>query len=244
MYHSIAQGPAPLAITPETFRMQLDMLDRCGFRGVALRDYMSMSGKSHSAQPIAVLTFDDGYEDFAQVVVPEIESRGWSATVFLPSDLIGASNGWDPDGRGQRVMMNWHQASAAVRYGMELGAHSLTHPDLTKLALDAATHQIVASGVAIQQRTGQRVTSFAAPYGRTTPSIRTVIARSYECAVGATMAHANDESDRFDLPRIDMWYFRDPSRWRSYLEGSMGYFTLRRALRAVRIAAGLGAGSR
>ena len=41
MYHSIAKGPRPLAIAPETFRMQLDTLARCGFRGAALRDYIA-----------------------------------------------------------------------------------------------------------------------------------------------------------------------------------------------------------
>jgi hypothetical protein len=48
------------------------------------------------------------------------------------------------------------------------------------------------------------------------------------------MNAADQHSDLFDLPRIEMWYFRNIERWRRYVsQGWTPYFALRRALRAV-----------
>jgi peptidoglycan/xylan/chitin deacetylase (PgdA/CDA1 family) len=244
-YHSIAHGRGPLAIAPGIFRAQMDTLADRGFHGISLRDYFESRADRHrQARNIVVLTFDDGYADFADVVAPEIASRGWTATVFLPSGLLGAASGWDPDGAGARPLLDWRLASDVAQRGMELGAHSVTHPDLTRLCDPDLQREIADSKDAIEQRTGHPVTSFAAPYGRTTLDIRRRIARLYQSAVGTTMAPATLQSDPYDLPRIDMWYFRDSRRWRSYLEGSTGYFKLRRALREARIAVGMGVGPR
>ena len=100
MYHSIGEGPAPLAIPVPTFRMQLDALAACGLRGVSLREYVRARSQP-ARSSMVVLTFDDGYRDFADVAAPEIVARGWSCTVFLPTDLIGSPTGWDADGSGR-----------------------------------------------------------------------------------------------------------------------------------------------
>jgi peptidoglycan/xylan/chitin deacetylase (PgdA/CDA1 family) len=244
MYHSIAIGRDPITIAPATFRMQLDMLAGAGYRGVSVREYLASRTSHDAGSRIAVLTFDDGYQDFADVVVPEMESRGWSCTVFLCSDLVGASGGWDPDGGGAEMLIDWQQAEDLAKRGVEIGGHGLTHADLTQIDPARAQHEIAASKDALEARAHCTVTSFAAPYGHTTPAIRATIARFYGCAVGTTMAKANALSDRYDLPRVDMWYFRDPSRWRAYLNGSMTYFRVRKVLRQARIAMGMGAGTR
>jgi hypothetical protein len=87
----------------------------------------------------------------------------------------------------------------------------------------------------IEESAGCRVTCFAPPYGKTNPAVRAEVSRHYLAAVGTSMARAQRTSDVYDLPRIEMWYFRSKRRWRAYLEGGAhGYFTLRKALRRVR----------
>jgi peptidoglycan/xylan/chitin deacetylase (PgdA/CDA1 family) len=234
MYHSIANGPGPLAIPVDTFRRQLDALAERGFRGVTLRDYVGMLDTGRPADRIVVLTFDDGYADFATAVVPELESRGWSGTVFLPAGLIGSPSGWDPDGRGNRQLIDWKQAADFSRRGFEIGAHAVTHADLTELDFHGARQEIDESKATIERQIGSGVVSFAAPYGRTTPELRACVSETFRCAAGTTMSSATAASDRYDLPRIDMWYFRNAGRWRAYLDGARPYFTARRVLREVR----------
>jgi peptidoglycan/xylan/chitin deacetylase (PgdA/CDA1 family) len=236
MFHSISEGRGPLAIDPGVFRMQLDTLAHAGFRGAALRDAVAPTDAKAgtSRDRLAVLTFDDGYRDFVDVAWPEIEGRGWGATVFLSSGLVGSGEGWDPDGRGKRPLLDWPEARRLADRGVELGAHAVTHRDLTRLSDDEARHEIETSRAAIEDQTGARVTSFAAPFGRTTPTIRAEISRLYQQAVGTSLGQADDQSDRFDLPRIEMWYFRDADRWRRHLAGATGYLSVRRTLRRAR----------
>src|SRR5262249_3545046 len=58
----------------------------------------------------------------------------------------------------------------------------------------------------ISENTGPPVRSFAAPFGRTTAAVRTEIGRH------TTLARANRTADPIDLPRIEMWYFRNIDR--------------------------------
>lgn len=244
MYHSIAQGRGPLAVAPGTFRSQLDALAKRGYRGIALRDYLGLLDAGQRYDRVVVLTFDDGYSDFARVVVPEIISRGWSCTVFVSTNLIGAASGWDPDGHGRRTLIDWTEATELSRLGIEIGAHGVTHTDLTELPFEDACREIDDSKRTIEGRIGFRVVSFAPPYGRITPKLRAYMSRSFQCAVGTSMASATVESDRYDLPRIDMWYFRSPARWQAYLDGARTYFAVRQLLRRVRTATRLPSTSR
>jgi peptidoglycan/xylan/chitin deacetylase (PgdA/CDA1 family) len=233
MFHSVGEGRGPITIDPGVFRMQLDTLAEAGFRGAALRDAVAPSHApaGTNRDRVAVLTFDDGYRDFADAAWPEIEKRGWGATVFLSSGLVGSADGWDPDGRGRRPLLDWREARRLADRGVELGAHAVSHRDLTRITHDEACGEIQTSRATIEDRTGASVTSFAAPFGRTTMAIRAEISRFYQRAVGTTLGQADDLSDRFDLPRIEMWYFRDPVRWRRHLQGATGYLSLRRTLR-------------
>ena len=234
MYHSIAKGCGPLAIAPETFRSQLDALAERGYRGIALRDYVTSLDGGHGADRVAVLTFDDAYSDFASVVVPEITARGWSCTVFASTSLIGSPSGWDPDGHGKRKVMDWMQVTACFGRGIEIGAHGVTHADLTQLPFEKACREIDDSRRTIADRIESPVVSFAAPYGHLTPALRAHVSRSFRCVVGTAMASATAAGDRYDFPRIDMCYFRSLARWRAYLDGARTYFAVRQVLRRLR----------
>ena len=234
MYHSIASGRGPLAISPAIFRGHLDALADRGFRGVALREYVALLDAGQPIDRLAVLTFDDGYRDFSNVVVPDLEARGWSCTLFVATGLIGLASGWDPDGHGARALIDWDQAADCSQRGFEIGAHGVTHADLTRLAFDEARREVDEGKLTLEQRLSSPVVSFAAPYGRVTPELRSHLSQTFRCAAGTDMAPATGESDRFNLPRIDMWYFRNLARWQAYLDGSKTYFAMRRALRGVR----------
>ena len=244
MYHSISEGPGPLSIPPLTFRMQMETLADCGFRCVSLRDHLSADrhapGKwgARSADPTAraaVVTFDDGYVDFMEFVVPELNRRGWTCTLFVAPRLIEAREPWNPDGSAARHLMTWRDIQRAAACGIEIGSHGLSHVDLTELPPEAARAEIEDSQQILEERVQQTIISFAPPFGRSTPAIRAEIARHYGCSVGTTMARASGGDDIFDLPRIEMWYFRDRHRWQQYArEGPTPYFHARRFLRAVR----------
>lgn len=234
MYHSISEGEGPTCIRPDVFRHQMRTLQECGYQVVRLADVAAwlQSGAELPARSI-VLTFDDGFEDFATTAFPELHVRGWSATVFLPTAKVGGVADWDSYCSG-RKLMSWDKVKVLAGHGIDFGGHGVHHADLTALTASQRRDEIAFSRQVIEENIGRPVVSFAAPFGRTNAVVRTEIRRHYQLAVGTTFARAGQESDLSDLPRIEMWYFRDVSRWRAYLLGAQTYFTFRQMLRRAR----------
>jgi peptidoglycan/xylan/chitin deacetylase (PgdA/CDA1 family) len=237
MYHSVSEGAGPTCIPAETFRGQMAALAACGYRAVTLRELVPcFRGGPWPADRVVALTFDDGFQDFATVAAPELGARGWSATVFLPAAKVSGAADWEGAGGSRsRPLLSWGQVRELAAVGVEFGAHGLRHADLTALPPEDAREEVAGSKRRIEDEVGRPVVSFAAPYGRTTPAVRAEVGRHFQAAVGTALGAAGPASDPYDLPRLEMWYFRNPRRWRAYLEGgARGYFLLRQVLRRVR----------
>ena len=69
-----------------------------GFQAVSLADFLAFAaGRRQLPRKSVLLTFDDGYRSFMQYARPVLKDYGFSATLFVYSDFIGAgggSRGW------------------------------------------------------------------------------------------------------------------------------------------------------
>ncbi len=233
-YHSISEGAGPTCIPPRVFRQHLDILKACGYKAVSLMEAGEMLRRE--AEPLSQLiaiTFDDGFADFATEAFPELRARGWSATVFLPAAKIGGTDDWE-EGSHRSPLMTWDAVCEVGNHGIELGSHAMNHARLTHLPFATAREEIAASRRSIESTTGCSVTSFAPQYGTSNSKIREEIKKSYRLSVGTQLARVKPDSDPYDLPRIEMFYFQNARLWRHYLEGkSRIYFKLRKVLRSV-----------
>jgi len=236
MYHAIADAPGPTSIDPATFRGQMDVLAARGYEPVSLRDLAAWhDGSAVLPKRATVITFDDGFADFADQAAPILLARGWSATVFLPTGRLGGKEDWDGADEPARPLMTWAQVEELAARGIDFGAHSVSHADLTKLGAAQMEWEISQSSKDIERHLGEAPASFAPPYGRSSAAVRAAIGKWFRVSVGTRLQRTTRESDLLDLPRIEMHYFRDLARWAAYLDGrSELYFGMRRALRRLR----------
>ena len=237
-FHSISARPGPTSIALDTFRMQMNVLAQSGFGSMTSREFVAWrEGASSYGGPRVLITFDDGYADFATAARPILGAHGYSAIVFLPTGKVGAREDWPGASTPPQALMDWSTIAELARSGIEFGGHGVTHADLTRLPAAKRREEIEGSARQLAERLGSRPACFAPPYGRVNAEVLADIRQVYDAVFGTRFARATRSGDRFEVPRIEMHYFRDERRWRDFLAGRRGYFLTRRALRSVKTAA-------
>jgi peptidoglycan/xylan/chitin deacetylase (PgdA/CDA1 family) len=135
------------------------------------------------------LTFDDGYEDAFTTALPVLQRYGFTATFYIISGFVG-----------QPGYMSWEQLAALRDSGMEIGAHTIDHYDLTTLDPAESERQIVQSKIDLEHQLGISIVSFCYPTGLYNGSIiEQTRAAGYLSAT--TTRWDDDYSDLMALPR-------------------------------------------
>lgn len=200
MYHSVtayADDPYLVTVDPDRFDRQLRWLRARGLRGVSMRELLASSGRER-ARGLVGLTFDDGYVDFAENVVPALLRHGCTATVFVIAGRLGGSNEWDPRGP-RKQLMTADDVRRVARAGMEVGSHGLRHRRLSPLRDAALRAEVRDSREALAEITGEQVDGFCYPYGDLDTAVLDGVRAAgydYGCAIGGSGL-----SSRHALPR-------------------------------------------
>lgn len=119
--------------------------------------------KFRGNRPAAIsFTFDDGDEEHATLVAPELEKRGMRGTFWIIGSLVGTE---DP----KRPRVTWQQLRAMAEDGHEISNHSWSHPKLVRMSEEEISAEIHKNDSAIEANTGIRPTTFCYPYNATTP---------------------------------------------------------------------------
>lgn len=108
------------------------------------------------------------------------------------------------------LMMTTEQVRSLDANGMEIGAHTVTHPILARLDAAQASNEIRESKRRLEAITGKPVTLFAYPNGKpgrdySREHVGMVKELGFEAAVSTAWGVANAQSDAFQLPRFTPW---------------------------------------
>jgi peptidoglycan/xylan/chitin deacetylase (PgdA/CDA1 family) len=205
MYHAVAQldhDPNMLCVSPQLFDAQMRYLKRRNMRGVSIRELLR-AASSGTTRGLIGLTFDDGYENFLQTAVPVLERYGFSATVFVVTDLLGQENDWvHLYERPRMKLLGAEGAREVLRRGMEVGSHSASHPRLSGLEPGWLEKEVSGSRQALSEVLSEAVEGFCYPYGDVDSAAVEAVRRSgyaYACAW-----KTRPEGKDYDLPRIPM----------------------------------------
>jgi peptidoglycan/xylan/chitin deacetylase (PgdA/CDA1 family) len=164
MYHSVApyeQDPYLVTVHPARFTQQLSWLHRRGLRGTSMRELLA-ARRAGVDRDLVGLTFDDGYADFIEHVLPALARFGFTATVFVIADLLGESNKWDAAGP-RKPLMTVDQIRHVAQLGMEIGSHSRRHVSLTSPC--DLIGEVSESRTILEDLTGEPIAGFCYPYG-------------------------------------------------------------------------------
>jgi polysaccharide deacetylase len=201
LYHAFGDDESRYVVSRTAFARQLRLLAVLRFR---VRPYAEVAralreGRLPPPRTVA-LTFDDGYADNATIAVPLLERHGFSGTIFLVSSRLGRVNDWsaEPPLAG-RALLSAEEIAALRSRGIEFGAHTRTHPDLT--ADDVSVmDEIEASRIELEG-----VPTFAYPYGRVNDrAVAAVRESGFQSACTTDPRLAQVADDPLLVPRIEI----------------------------------------
>jgi len=236
-YHSISEGVSPLKVSPSLFTEQMEWL-KANARVVTLGEIVAaLAGHRPLPERAVALTFDDGFRDFYYSAAPVLRRLRLPATVFLPTGYCGKSNCWpsQPAWVNKEALLDWKQAGELIQDGFKIGAHGVNHSDLTTLPLEEAEQEISGSKAEIEERTARPVEFFAYPYGRWSPTLRTLVLGNFRGACATAAGLVEPDADPFALPRADAHYVRHPASFRMLFTTKFAaYIAARRFIRRMR----------
>ncbi|MGA7411349.1 MAG: polysaccharide deacetylase family protein [Bryobacteraceae bacterium] len=213
MYHSVSDRPPDAKhpyfqtiTTPAVFAEHMSFLREHGFSSVSLNQAVEhMHAPNTGPTKPVVITFDDGYRDFRTNAFPILEKHRFSATVFLPTGLIG-----DPSQTFKGFdILTWSEVRDLHAAGVQFGSHTVTHPQLRSLDWKAIQFEVQTSKDTIEDRLGSAVSSFSYPYAFPeadrpfTQRLQEVLSASgYANGVSTVIGTANQRDNKYFLKRL------------------------------------------
>ena len=205
-----AVDPNRIAVSAAQLRSHLQWLRRLGYRSLSLNHYAALLKEGRPAPDRMIgITFDDAYEDMVTLALPILKEQGFTASVFSVSRFLGGTNQWD-DGRAKLLTADglraWRKA------GMEVGGHTASHVHLPQVDEATARREISENKKQLEDILGERVPTFAYPYGETNEAVdRYVFEAGYEAAFVTDRGRRDHAANLFRLRRVVI--FPRTNRW-------------------------------
>ncbi|MGA7704341.1 MAG: polysaccharide deacetylase family protein [Solirubrobacteraceae bacterium] len=168
-YHGIArsplrQDPSLLQVTPKRFRAQLELLLDAGFEFVTVAELVRLADGNEPPPGYAAVSFDDGMRNNLTTALPIMAEYKIPGTVYMTVGYFGGHSPWVKAPADNR-MLDEDELREVAGAGWEVGAHTMTHADLSRLDYESCRREIEQSKDRLEQIVGGPIETFAYPFG-------------------------------------------------------------------------------
>jgi peptidoglycan/xylan/chitin deacetylase (PgdA/CDA1 family) len=224
LYHAVCDDPpawiAPFTVSPAAFAAHLDAVLASGRQPLTVSQYAdAVRGSAPLPARPVLITFDDGFADFAEHALPALASRNLPSTLYVTTGML-ADQRWEsvlPPAR----MLRGTDLPALAAAGVEIGAHSHTHRQLDLLSRREAATELARNAELLTGLLGRPVRSFAYPHGYWRRTVRRLVgAAGFDsaCGVGEALCAAGDHP--LALSRLMVRAGTGPGTIAAWLDGS------------------------
>lgn len=195
-YPSDSNAVRAIAVTPETFDLQMKYLKDTGYHVVQFSDLENYFANNTPLPSRAViLSFDDGWSDQFTYAFPILQKYQYHATFFVFTNAIG-----------HRGFLTWDNLHTLVAGGMSIGDHTRSHPYLTSITSTSTLwNEIDGSKLLLEKNLGISIGEFAYPFGRYDPAIMSLVRKAgYKSARGDYYSGEQSDGLLFELSAINV----------------------------------------
>jgi peptidoglycan/xylan/chitin deacetylase (PgdA/CDA1 family) len=171
-YHSIDPAAAFASASPDLFERHLAWLaESCDV--IPMRKVLDVAKHPVGDRPVVAITFDDGYADNYEYAFPLLQKYGMDATIFVTAGFANQ----DPAVRqrfGQLrrvpaeavVPLTWTQMLEMRTAGIEIGAHTYSHPNLLRLSQARVRQELRDAKHILEDKLNTSIDAMAYPFGK------------------------------------------------------------------------------
>ncbi len=173
MYHQVGDFPPMKAhranyCDHRRFARQMGFLHAMGFEVLDLDQALAgLFGEGPPPARSLALTFDDGYDNFAEYALPILTRYGFTATVYAISGWLGQPIQWygQEPGRSRPKLMDAGRLREIQAAGMTIGSHTVTHARLAEIGPEAKRRELTVSKATLEDLLGTEVRHLCYPFG-------------------------------------------------------------------------------
>jgi peptidoglycan/xylan/chitin deacetylase (PgdA/CDA1 family) len=210
-YHGVADlplsaDPSRLMIPPNVLRSQAKALQDAGFEPVTVSELGRRTVSETPPPGLVALTFDDAFLNILDPLL-SLAEQDVPTTVYVTTDWIGGRFPRMPDAEHSRIL-DRGQVRALAQAGVEIGAHTVSHPDLSILPFAESVRELRESREILESITGGPVTTAAYPFGRySEDSLRAASEAGFDVAVAVEEGRGWDPlaMSRVNVGRGESW---------------------------------------
>jgi peptidoglycan/xylan/chitin deacetylase (PgdA/CDA1 family)/glycosyltransferase involved in cell wall biosynthesis len=206
LYHRVINDPSLAGkhgtyVTTKQLEAHLEYLHKNNYTPISFED-LSMINRFDKDKKYVILTFDDGYEDNYTLLFPMLKKFNFKAVIFMVTGK--KENTWDYLDEGRTFpLLERSQILEMNKYGIEFGAHTMNHVDLTKVEVSEAKQEIEGSKQTLEQLLGKEVTAFAYPYGSVNETIKELVKKAgFKYGISTVVGPLAIHEDIFNIRRI------------------------------------------
>ncbi len=210
LYHRIdvSQVKSQFHVSPVKFEEQMALLHNWGYTTITLDLLLKAiyEGADLPARPL-LISFDDGHSNVYDTAFPIMQKYGFTGVTYIVGVYMGA------DG-----YMSAGQLKEMANAGWEIGSHSMSHLDLTKLDPDQRIYEIFRSRELLSEEIGVPVNSFAYPFGFTDDGVFKLVHNAeYTSAMGLGYTYDQGKWNIFLMNRRDVNGTYDLKKFAAFL---------------------------
>jgi len=197
LYHRIGKSPidSQYYVPPEKFEEQMKLLHDWEYTVIPVETLVNAitDGADLPPRPV-IITFDDGDISVYETAFPILQKYGLTGVVYIVNNYMGTEG-----------YMSAEQIKELVAAGWEVGSHSRSHRDLTKLEPEVQRAEVVEAREVLQEILGVPVLTFAYPFGIINPSVGSYVHfAGYIAAMGLGFTADQGKSNLFWLQRREI----------------------------------------
>lgn len=168
-YHRIAKSdPNPWSMDFATFKHQIRWMQE-RFDIISMQEAQQRIDSGFNDRPAIVITFDDGYAENCEEALPFLICEKIPVTYFVTTgNAVNALPFQHDVDLGRPLPINTIESLRSIaNAGIEIGAHTRTHPDLGSLEdPEKIFDEVVNATRDLEQAIGKKINYFAFPFGQ------------------------------------------------------------------------------